>query len=938
MNSFLPPVVFEIQARADKAMAEFKKINAELTKMEKAGDKGAAGMLKVERAAKVTKVAVAALGAAFVAMATVSIKAAMEEQVAMAGLQNAVNQTGQSFAAAEPYITQAAESVMKLGFADDDAYVAMKKLTTATGDVKSAIKSMSAAADLARYKNMSLSDAADILAKASTGQAKGLRDIGIAMGITIDKGASYEEILAKIEERIGGTADAFSKTAAGKMAIFAVQVDELKEKIGFALLPAFIKVVDYLNKRVIPAFYTFFKFLSDNKKVVIGIGAAIAAIWTVTKINAAVLATIAAIKAIIGAYNLLKVSAAAAYVAQMLALNPLLGVAAAATLGLIMAKAVEWANKSNVKVEDPTGLKDTDWGAIGDGIDTGVTKPMTAAQKALVDARQAAIDFRVEMVKAATDAYGKWKSLVKRDTKDAIRYGLLDPTDQLIEKTGTLMSTYQIASGKFAGANAKLTAAQKAYEKAIKGTNESLIKSTASALKQAQDLMKVIQGDISKSLDDLRAHQDAIVDAIVDAYKKIDELKKDRIKVIEDANEEEAKVTKQHLKDLASLKKQYDKDVANANAESVKASAEVVKQSVDQIRGIYRTATNKSVGDIFSNLTFGGKYSKGGSISAITGALGLQLTKAKTLADDAAKLSGLGFTQTFIEEVIALGPDVGHELAQTIIKATPQQIKELQAMWQQLNTQTQHGVDAIAKTMNSGLTLATEELTASLAQVGKDLATTLASLLSEYKDSEAEMIASFNETVTNIKAARDKATAGIDAQIATQEANIGKLEKALETIQETPAPSTNAIVPFIPKEDLPAAVTQPQSPSSPAVKAAAATTKYVAKAGDTLSKIAKENNTTLAAILKANPKFTEVDKYKGGNMIWAGTTVNVSATTNASPQSIANDVGWAIRTSSDVQYGSGVNTTTRAGIEAASATGASSSDVVAARKARDGYL
>lgn len=163
------------------------------------------------------------------------------------------------------------------------------------------------------------------------------------------------------------------------------------------------------------------------------------------------------------------------------------------------------------------------------------------------------------------------------------------------------------------------------------------------------------------------------------------------------------------------------------------------------------------------------------------------------------------------------------------------------------------------------------------------------------------------------------------------------MKDALETIQETPAPSTNAIVPFIPAEDLPSTVTQPTTPSasSPAAKAAAAavaSTKYVVKAGDTLSKIAKENNTTLSAILKANPKFTEQDKYKGGNMIWAGTTVNIAATTNATPQSIASDVGWAIRTSSDVQYGSGVNTTTLAGIEAASTQARSSADIIANRR------
>jgi hypothetical protein len=43
------------------------------------------------------------------------------------------------------------------------------------------------------------------------------------------------------------------------------------------------------------------------------------------------------------------------------------------------------------------------------------------------------------------------------------------------------------------------------------------------------------------------------------------------------------------------------------------------------------------------------------------------------------------------------------------------------------------------------------------------------------------------------------------------------------------------------------------------------------------------------------------------------TTININANTNASSQMIANDVGWAIRTSGDVQYNvtSGAFTETR---------------------------
>jgi LysM repeat protein len=59
------------------------------------------------------------------------------------------------------------------------------------------------------------------------------------------------------------------------------------------------------------------------------------------------------------------------------------------------------------------------------------------------------------------------------------------------------------------------------------------------------------------------------------------------------------------------------------------------------------------------------------------------------------------------------------------------------------------------------------------------------------------------------------------------------------------------------------------------VTAVNAAKKVIVKSGDTLSAIAKANDTTVKKILAANPKFTEDPKYKNGNMIWAGTTVKI---------------------------------------------------------------
>jgi LysM repeat protein len=41
-------------------------------------------------------------------------------------------------------------------------------------------------------------------------------------------------------------------------------------------------------------------------------------------------------------------------------------------------------------------------------------------------------------------------------------------------------------------------------------------------------------------------------------------------------------------------------------------------------------------------------------------------------------------------------------------------------------------------------------------------------------------------------------------------------------------------------------------------------TNYTIKSGDTLSQIAEDNNTTVTAILKANPSITNAEKIRQG--------------------------------------------------------------------------
>ena len=68
------------------------------------------------------------------------------------------------------------------------------------------------------------------------------------------------------------------------------------------------------------------------------------------------------------------------------------------------------------------------------------------------------------------------------------------------------------------------------------------------------------------------------------------------------------------------------------------------------------------------------------------------------------------------------------------------------------------------------------------------------------------------------------------------------------------------------------------------------TTAVRVEPGDTLSAIAKANKTTVAKLLELNPKFTSDPKYKGGNMIFSNTLVNIKPAVKTAVTSPASNI------------------------------------------------
>ena len=282
----LTPVRVEFIVRAQEAIAQLQLVNAEMDKVAVKGKLAGTSMATMEKSSRLAGTALLGLGSVFGLVAYESIKSAMDLQTSQTRLQVAVKNSGVSFAAAKPVIDKHAEAMTKLGFTTQDTYEALGTMTTATRSPQMSLNALGAAADLARYKHISLAQASTLVSRAALGQARGLADLGLAINKTIPKGASFAQIMALIETRTHGAANAFAQTSQGQLLILQARFKALTEDLGTQLLPAFNKILAWIDGPGLNALKKLGKWFSDNKPIVVAFTTALAVIWAAPKIDA----------------------------------------------------------------------------------------------------------------------------------------------------------------------------------------------------------------------------------------------------------------------------------------------------------------------------------------------------------------------------------------------------------------------------------------------------------------------------------------------------------------------------------------------------------------------------------------------------------------------------------------------------------------------------
>jgi hypothetical protein len=254
------PIISSLDSKGfEKAMLEFKSLE---TNSQKAG-------FVMEKA---FLPAVAAL-TALTAVAAFSVKAAIEDEAAQAQLaktlQNVTGATEAQVAAVEASISA---MQMATGVSDGELRPAFAALVRGTKDLSTANTALTLAMDIAAATGSDLQSVSDALALAYGGNTKALAKLSPELKVAIKEGASLDQVMGTLSKTFGGSAAVAAGTAEGQFKRLNVALDEAKESIGKALLPAI--------EAVLPSLIAFGNWAAEHVGIITAVGVAIAAVAT----------------------------------------------------------------------------------------------------------------------------------------------------------------------------------------------------------------------------------------------------------------------------------------------------------------------------------------------------------------------------------------------------------------------------------------------------------------------------------------------------------------------------------------------------------------------------------------------------------------------------------------------------------------------------------
>ena len=165
-------------------------------------------------------------------------QAAADDEQAATRVSTVLQTLPGDFAENTAAVNAAIDAGQRKAFSDDQVRDSFAKLAVATGDSEEAIKRQGIAMDLARGAGIPLADASKLLGKVTDDNLQVFK----RLGITLPDVANEADVLAAVQAKFAGQADAYANSTAGQFEQAQIAFSEVQEAIGYAVLPALTAV------------------------------------------------------------------------------------------------------------------------------------------------------------------------------------------------------------------------------------------------------------------------------------------------------------------------------------------------------------------------------------------------------------------------------------------------------------------------------------------------------------------------------------------------------------------------------------------------------------------------------------------------------------------------------------------------------------------------
>jgi hypothetical protein len=195
--------------------------------------------------------------------------------------------------------------------------------------------------------------------------------------------------------------------------------------------------------------------------------------------------------------------------------------------------------------------------------------------------------------------------------------------------------------------------------------------------------------------------------------KVIAEAQSKSFQMEEAFNERVVELNEEYEKKKLAIEKDYANKALELNAKADQDRLAVIQKGRDLLRNAFEQGAKFDLSKMFEDSDKSG--------AGLLQKMKEKFAAVKKLQEQAGALASAGFSQTFIQEVISQGPELGGSMADALLNATPETKGQLQELYAGLQDVSKHGLDKLAEQMSTSTSFATEELLNEYVKIGEDL-------------------------------------------------------------------------------------------------------------------------------------------------------------------------------------------------------------------------